>query len=90
MAVLTVHALLSKAASENGDGLALSVPGGAKLTHSELQEAIEKAAIGLKGAGVKAGDLVSLAFPNSLEVWETPPLDLKKECVQLHATLGVD
>ncbi|CAM6097231.1 unnamed protein product [Calypogeia fissa] len=67
MAPLTVHALLSKAGSEYGDKLALSVPGGAQLTHSELQIAIEKAAIQLKGAGVKPGDLVSLAFPNSLE-----------------------
>lgn len=67
MAGLTVFALLSKAASGGGDGLALSVPGGAKLTHSELQVAIEKAATQIRGAGVKPGDLVSLAFPNSLE-----------------------
>ncbi|KAG6551985.1 hypothetical protein Mapa_006291 [Marchantia paleacea] len=65
--VHTVHSLLSKAADEHGDNPALIVPNVSSLTHSELHSAIEKTAVALRRAGVKPGDLVSLAFPNTLE-----------------------
>lgn len=66
--VHTVHSLLSKAAEEHGDSPALIVPNVSSLSHSELHSAIEKTAVALRRAGVKPGDLVSLAFPNTLEV----------------------
>ncbi|KAH8952087.1 hypothetical protein BDL97_09G066300 [Sphagnum fallax] len=67
MAALTLTALLDHAAEQHGENLALIASGGPHLTHRELHGAIEKAAAQLRRAGVKPGDLVSLAFPNTLE-----------------------
>jgi non-ribosomal peptide synthetase component E (peptide arylation enzyme) len=69
MAALTLTALLDHATEQHGENLALIASGGPHLTHRELHGAIEKAAAQLRRAGVKPGDLVSLAFPNSLEVF---------------------
>jgi non-ribosomal peptide synthetase component E (peptide arylation enzyme) len=69
MAALTLTALLDHAAEQHGENLALIASGGPHLTHRELHGAIEKAAAQLRRAGVKPGDLVSLAFPNTLEVF---------------------
>eukprot|EP00897_Mesotaenium_endlicherianum_P001322 jgi/Mesen1/1217/ME000129S00316 len=64
----TLTSLLKKAAEKHGDNSALIVAeGGPSVTHAQLQAAIDAAAAQIKRAGVKPGDLVSLAFPNTLE-----------------------
>lgn len=64
----TFTGLLKKAASEFPRCRALSVSGKFDLTHERLQELIEHAAARLVDAGVKAGDVVALTFPNTVEV----------------------
>lgn len=68
MGHLTLNGLLEKSASEFGLQQALVVSGGPQFTHKELQVAIDNAAAQLRRIGVKPGNLVSLAFPNTLEV----------------------
>lgn len=68
MGLLTLIALLENSAAEHGPLPALISSGGPQLTHEELHEAIEKTAAQLRRIGVKPGNLVSLAFPNTLEV----------------------
>ncbi|KAA8533724.1 hypothetical protein F0562_031241 [Nyssa sinensis] len=46
---------------------AVSVSGKFDLTHARLHQLIEKAASRLAAAGVKAGDVVALTFPNTVE-----------------------
>lgn len=64
----TLTGLLKKAASEFPRRRALSVAGKFDLTHERLQELIEHAASLLVDAGVNAGDVVALTFPNTVEV----------------------
>jgi len=68
MGHLTLIDLLEKSAAEHGPLPGLISAGGPQLTHKELQAAIEKTASQLRRIGVKPGNLVSLAFPNTLEV----------------------
>lgn len=64
----TLTGLLKKAAFEFPRCRALSVSGKFDLTHERLQELIEHAAARLVDAGVNAGDVVALTFPNTVEV----------------------
>lgn len=68
MGRITLIELLDNSAAEYGQQPGLISSGGAQLTHKELQVAIEKTATQLRRIGVKPGNLVSLAFPNTLEV----------------------
>jgi non-ribosomal peptide synthetase component E (peptide arylation enzyme) len=68
MGRLTLIELLDTSAAEYGELPALIASGGPQLTHKELQVAIEKTAAQLRRIGVKPGNLVSLAFPNTFEV----------------------
>lgn len=68
MGHLTLIELLEQSAAEHGPQPGLISSGGPQLTHQELQAAIEKTAAQLRRIGVKPGNLVSLAFPNTLEV----------------------
>ncbi|CAK9310970.1 unnamed protein product [Citrullus colocynthis] len=63
----TLTGLLKKAAFEFPRRRALSVSGKFDLTHERLQELIEHAAARLVDAGVNAGDVVALTFPNTVE-----------------------
>lgn len=67
MGRLTLIELLEHSAAEHGPQPALISSGGPQLTHQELQAAIENTASQLRRIGVKPGQLVSLAFPNTLE-----------------------
>lgn len=55
--------------AKKGSALGLVVAGGGpKLTHAQLTEQIESVGAQLRDFGVKPGDLVTLAFPNTIEV----------------------
>ncbi|EFJ30106.1 hypothetical protein SELMODRAFT_170181 [Selaginella moellendorffii] len=64
---LTLIELLVDGASLEPDSDALIASGGPRLTHAELQAAILRTASKLKRTGLNPGDLVSLAFPNTIE-----------------------
>lgn len=68
MGRVTLIELLDNSAAEHGEQPGLITSGSLQLTHKELQDAIDKTAIQLRRIGVKPGNLVSLAFPNTLEV----------------------
>ncbi|KAJ3693020.1 hypothetical protein LUZ60_012115 [Juncus effusus] len=65
---LTLTGLLQSAAEEFPDRRAISVTSKFEVTHSRLQELIDSAAAVLRSAGVSAGDVVALTFPNSIEL----------------------
>ncbi|MQL84174.1 hypothetical protein Taro_016683 [Colocasia esculenta] len=65
---LTLTGLLRKAAAEFPDRRALSVSGKLDLTHSRLQQLVDGAASVLASSGVRAGDVVALTFPNTVEL----------------------
>ncbi|XP_059629267.1 probable CoA ligase CCL9 [Cornus florida] len=67
MASFTLTGLLKQVASEFPDRRAVSVSGKFDLTYAWLQELVEKAASRLLAAGVTAGDVVALTFPNNVE-----------------------
>ena len=68
MGRITLIELLDNSAAEHGDHSGLISSRGTQLRHKELQVAIEKTATQLRRIGAKQGNLVSLAFPNTLEV----------------------
>ncbi|GJP53498.1 hypothetical protein CLOM_g12661 [Closterium sp. NIES-68] len=64
----TLRAWLHSAVESRGDATAIVVTqGGPTVTHAGLEAAVDAVAAQLRALGVKPGDLVSLAFPNSLE-----------------------
>lgn len=65
---LTLTGLLSSVAGEYPTRRALSVSGKFDLTYSRLQELVELAASRLVASGVTPNDVVSLVFPNTIEV----------------------
>ncbi|XP_010055629.2 uncharacterized protein LOC104443801 [Eucalyptus grandis] len=67
MGELTLTGLLQKAASDFPDGRAVSACGELDLTHAQLQELVDRAAALLVASGIGAGDVVALAFPNTIE-----------------------
>jgi non-ribosomal peptide synthetase component E (peptide arylation enzyme) len=68
MGRVTLIELLEHSAAEHGPQPALTSSGGRQLTHQELQAAIDNTASQFRRIGVKPGHLVSLAFPNTLEL----------------------
>lgn len=65
----TFSSLLEKAASDFPDNLAVSASGEfeIRLTRAQLRELVDHAAALLIASGVGAGDVVALAFPNTVE-----------------------
>ncbi|XAR53596.1 Oxalate--CoA ligase [Bertholletia excelsa] len=63
----TLTSLLKKVAGEFPSRRAISVSGKFDLTHSRLQELVDRAASRLVAAGVNPGDVVALTFPNNVE-----------------------
>ncbi|KAI4351735.1 hypothetical protein L6164_006060 [Bauhinia variegata] len=63
----TLTGLLSQVAGEFPSRRAISVAGKFDLSHSRLHELVERAAYRLVAAGINAGDLVALTFPNTVE-----------------------
>lgn len=63
----SLTSLLCKSAEEFPNQKAITVSGKYQLTHSQLQATVNSCAARLRGAGVGHGDVVALAFPNSIE-----------------------
>ncbi|CAI5494494.1 unnamed protein product [Closterium sp. Naga37s-1] len=64
----TLRTWLHSAVESRGDAAAIVVTqGGPTVTHGALEAAVDAVAAQLRALGVRPGDLVSLAFPNSLE-----------------------
>ncbi|CAA7390927.1 unnamed protein product [Spirodela intermedia] len=64
---LTLTGILKKAAGEFPDRRAISISGKFNLTHARLHQLVEEAAAELVASGVRAGDVVALTFPNTVE-----------------------
>lgn len=64
---LTLTGLLKHAAEKFPLRRAVSVSGKFDLTHSRLNELVEIAAHHLSASGIRAGDVVALTFPNTIE-----------------------
>ncbi|GAQ80212.1 hypothetical protein KFL_000490025 [Klebsormidium nitens] len=62
----TLPGVLDGAKKGSAPGLVVA-GGGPKLTHAQLTEQIESVGAQLRSFGVKPGDLVTLAFPNTIE-----------------------
>ncbi|OVA14068.1 AMP-dependent synthetase/ligase [Macleaya cordata] len=67
MEVTTLTGLLKHAAGKFPSHRAVSVSGKFDLTHSRLQELVDQAASCLVCSGVRAGDVIALTFPNTVE-----------------------
>ncbi|XP_068644542.1 probable CoA ligase CCL9 [Aristolochia californica] len=63
----TLTGLLKKASQKFPDRRALSVSGRYEISHKRLDELVDEAAGRLLAAGVRAGDVVALTFPNTVE-----------------------
>ncbi|KAJ7544750.1 hypothetical protein O6H91_09G091600 [Diphasiastrum complanatum] len=63
----TLTGVLKNAAERYPDNDALISSGGPQLTYAELQSTILRTAAMLQRSGLKPGDLISLAFPNTIE-----------------------
>lgn len=67
-AVTTLHGLLQKRVEADGGKVAIVVTKGpVSVTYSQLQAAVEGVAAQLRSYGIRPGDLISLAFTNTLE-----------------------
>ncbi|KAL3738136.1 hypothetical protein ACJRO7_019641 [Eucalyptus globulus] len=64
---LALTGLLKKVASDFPDRTAVSTCGEVDLTHAQLQKLVDHTATLLAASGVGAGDVVALAFPNTVE-----------------------
>ncbi|XP_010055632.2 oxalate--CoA ligase [Eucalyptus grandis] len=64
---LTLTGLLKKAAQDFPDRRAVSACGKFGLTHAQLRELVDHAAALLAASGIVAGNVVALAFPNTIE-----------------------
>lgn len=65
--MISLTSLLCKAAEEFPNQRAIAVSGKYELTHSQLQATVTACAARLRAAGVGHGDVVGLAFSNSIE-----------------------
>lgn len=74
----TLTGLLKEVAGKFSSRRALSVLGQFDLTHARLHELVEQAASCLVTAGVRAGEVVALTFPNTVEVCFTILFPLTK------------
>ncbi|KAF8027504.1 hypothetical protein BT93_E0411 [Corymbia citriodora subsp. variegata] len=63
----TLTGLLKEVAKDFPDRTAVSAGGKFSLTHKRLRELVDHAAALLAASGVVAGDVVALAFPNTVE-----------------------
>ena len=68
MESLTLTGLLKQVAGEFPSRRALSLSGKFDLTYARLHQLVEGAASLILAGGVKAGDVVALTFPNTVEV----------------------
>lgn len=66
---VTVSGLFKQAVENFASRRAVSLSGKFDLTYSRLHELVERAAACLAAAGIKAGDVVALTFPSTVEVW---------------------
>ncbi|WOL02721.1 hypothetical protein Cni_G11440 [Canna indica] len=64
----TLSGVLRKAAGEFPSRRAIFVPGRLDLTHARLQQLVDSTAVSLSAAGIRPGDVVALAFPNTIEL----------------------
>lgn len=64
----TLTAVLRKAAADFPSRRAVFVPGRLELSHGRLQQLVDATAARFAASGVRAGDVVALAFPNTVEV----------------------
>ncbi|KAK3429178.1 hypothetical protein EUGRSUZ_E00586 [Eucalyptus grandis] len=64
---LALTGLLKKVASDFPDRTAVSTCGEVDLTHAQLQKLVDHTATLLAASGVGAGDVIALAFPNTVE-----------------------
>jgi len=62
---LTIPAALASAASQFGDSLAISEPGGHRVSYGELHDQVVDVAAALAAAGVEVGDRVAIWSPNT-------------------------
>lgn len=65
---VTLIGLLNQVTDQFSSKRALSVSGKFDLTYSRIRELVELAASRLVVAGINAGDVVALTFPNTVEV----------------------
>lgn len=68
MGSLTLTGAVKRAASDFPSRRAISVPGRLELSHARLQQIVDGAAARLVAAGLRPGEVVALAFPNTVEV----------------------
>lgn len=66
METATVPAVLRAAAARHGDLEAVVDDGGLRLTFAELLTEVERVAAGLRGLGLRGGDVVGVWAPNSV------------------------
>lgn len=79
MESVTLTGAAKKAAADFPSRRAIAVPGRLELSHARLQQIIDGAAGRLVAAGLRPGDVVALAFPNTVEVlpfFSFPPLSI--------------
>lgn len=67
METLTLTGLLNDIAGKFPSRRAISVSGKFDITHSRLNQLVEKAASQLVAGGIRTGDVVALTFPNTVE-----------------------
>lgn len=65
---LTLTGLLKEVAGVFHSRRAISVSGRLDLTHARLDQLVDDAASQLLAAGIEPGDVVSITFPNTIEV----------------------
>ncbi|KAG6517770.1 probable CoA ligase CCL9 [Zingiber officinale] len=64
----TLTAVLRKAAADFPSRRAVFVPGRLELSHDRLHQLVDATAARFAASGVRAGDVVALAFPNTVEL----------------------
>lgn len=65
---LTLTGVLRKADGDFPSRRAISISGRLELSYARLHQLVDAAAARLADAGVLPGDVVALAFPNTVEV----------------------
>ncbi|XP_042468711.1 probable CoA ligase CCL9 [Zingiber officinale] len=64
----TLTAVLRKAAADFPSRRAVFVPGRLELSHGRLHQLVDATATRFAASGVRAGDVVALSFPNTVEL----------------------
>ncbi|KAG6513599.1 probable CoA ligase CCL9 [Zingiber officinale] len=81
MGSLTLTGAVKRAASDFPSRRAISVPGRLELSHARLQQIVDGAAARLVAAGLRPGDVVALAFPNTVELLISFLAVIRARCV---------